>query len=97
MGACFDASSRTWTPRKKPPVSQANGSGAGANLCLTRRGIAAHMFNRYPFDYEPRRVIIRAVVDESTYDCHSIQTDVWPGILSLWERVTWIVTIDLTR
>jgi len=55
------------------------------------------MFNRYPFDYEPRRVIIRAVVDESTYDCHSIQTDVWPGILSLWERVTWIVTIDLTR
>jgi len=83
MGACFDASSRPRTPRKKPPVSQANGSGTGANVYLTRRGIAAHMFNRYPFDYEPRRVIIRTVVDESTYDYHSVQTDVWPGILSL--------------
>ena len=55
------------------------------------------MFNRYPFDYKPRQVIIRAMVDESTYDYHSVQTDVWPGILSSWESITWTVTIDLTR
>lgn len=88
MGACFDASSRARTPRKKPPVSQANVSGAGANVYLTRRDAHAHMFNRYPVDFYPRRVIIRAVTDESTYGRRPVQTGVRPGILSLWEGIT---------